>query len=178
MKRILVLGASNSRTSINHKLANFIASQVENIEKDIVFWDEIELPLYSPQLEDEIGIPEQVKSFKKRIKASVGIVISLAEHNGMPTAAFKNLWDWCSRVEKSVWADKPMFLAATSPGGRGASSVLEIIDNLIPHYGGNVIATFSLPKFKANFSSTGIVDEMKSNELTQKISTFKEALDS
>ncbi len=94
----------------------------------------------------------------------------------MPTAAFKNLWDWVSRINKKVWSDKPIFLAATSPGGRGAQSALKIIKDLMPHYGGNVIVDYSLPKFHDNFTHNGIKDEEKAQELKGKIHQFQTAI--
>lgn len=178
MKTLLVISGSNSTTSINKRLATYISTQVDDITADIVEWSELDLPLYSPQLEKEIGIPEAVQTFKQRIKAADGIILSLAEHNSMPSAAFKNLWDWCSRIDKKVWEDKPMFLAATSPGGRGAASVLEIINNLIPHYGGNVIASYSLPRFYDNFSENRITLAEKKEELDSKIIEFQKHLES
>jgi chromate reductase len=44
-----------------------------------------------------------------------------------------------------------MLLMATSPGGRGGASVLEIAKNAFPRYGGDIKATFSLPSFNDNF---------------------------
>jgi len=139
-------------------------------------WEELELPLYSPHYEEEFGLPEKTTAFNKTINQSDGIVISLAEHNSMPTAAFKNLWDWVSRINKKVWSDKPIFLAATSPGGRGAQSALNIIKDLMPQYRGNVIVDYSLPKFHDNFTHNGIKDEEKAQELKGKIHQFQTAI--
>jgi NAD(P)H-dependent FMN reductase len=99
-----------------------------------------------------------------------GIVLSLAEYNGNQTAAFKNLWDWLSRVdEMKFWREKPMLLLATSPGGRGGASVLKITSELLPFFGGNMIANFSLPLFHNNFSEGGIMDEALNSDLQSKI---------
>jgi NAD(P)H-dependent FMN reductase len=127
-------------------------------------------------LEKEIGIPEVIVNFKKRLEESDAIVLSLAEHNGMITAAFKNIWDWTSRIDPKIWMNKPLFLAATSPGGRGAKSVLETTKKLIPHYGGNVIVDFSLPLFFQNFKKEKVVEEEISKELEQKILHFSKSI--
>jgi len=48
---------------------------------------------------------------------------------------------------------------ATSPGKRGAKGSLEIIEKLLPRFGANVSATFSLPSFYENFDTEkGITD--------------------
>ena len=46
-----------------------------------------------------------------------------------------------------------MLLLATSPGGRGGKSVLELASNQIPRFGGEVIASISVPSFTENFDS-------------------------
>ena len=66
-----------------------------------------------------------------------------------------------------------MLLTATSPGGRGGVGALEIIKNVIPHFGGDVIADFSLPSFYDNFKDSKIVDEEKEKELKEKVNLFK-----
>lgn len=75
----------------------------------------------------------------------------MAENNGNYSVAFKNVFDWSSRIEKDVFQHKPMLLLATSPGGRGGSSVLGIAETLFPRYGAEIKATFSLPAFGSNF---------------------------
>jgi NAD(P)H-dependent FMN reductase len=107
--------------------------------------------LFSVDIEKEIGQHELAKAFLAKITTADILVVSLAENNGNYSAAFKNVFDWCSRITGKVFQEKPMLLMATSPGGRGGASVLEIAKNAFPRYGGNVKATFSLPSFDANF---------------------------
>jgi chromate reductase len=79
------------------------------------------------------------------------LVVSLAENNGNYSAAFKNLVDWCSRINGKLFQDKPMLLMATSPGARGGASVLEIAKNNFPRFTADIKAVFSLPSFNDNF---------------------------
>ncbi len=44
-----------------------------------------------------------------------------------------------------------MVLLATSPGGRGGSSVLELALSQIPRFGGDIRASVSVPMFMENF---------------------------
>ena len=176
MKKILAIGGSNSKTSINKMLATHIASQVEGAAVTTLDWDHLVLPLYSVDLEANEGIPEAVIAFKKQIEDTDSIVLSVAENNGNITAAFKNLWDWTSRLDPKVWMIKPLFLAATSPGGRGGMNALEITKNLMPHYGGNLIVDFSLPSFYDNFKEGTIAEAEKLQELTDKIEVFSKSV--
>lgn len=176
MKKILALGGSNSSKSINKTFATFVANQVSGAEVTVADLNELELPLYSQDLEAANGIHANATKFSEMITEADGIVLSLAEHNGMITAAFKNLWDWTSRLDQNVWKKKPMLLMATSPGGRGGQNALRVTNDLLPHFGGNVIATFSLPGFFQNFTEEGVQDDVLKTELNEKIQLFQEAL--
>jgi chromate reductase, NAD(P)H dehydrogenase (quinone) len=176
MKNIVAIGASNSSKSINKTFAVYAAQKIENAHIQIADLIELELPLFSPDLQALKGIPDNAQIFRKLITHSDGIVLSLAEYNGMVTTAFKNLWDWTSRIDKDFWQKKPMLLLATSPGGRGAMSVLNTVKTLLPHFGGNVIADFSLPRFQQTFTPNGLKDEALNTELNNKIELFQKAL--
>lgn len=176
MKNILVIGASNSKNSINKTFAIYVASKLENTTKVIADLSELELPLYNPDLELESGIPENALKFKALIEDSDGIVLSLAEYNGMITTAFKNLWDWTSRIDMKIWKNKPMLLMATSPGGRGGANALRVTKDLLPHFGGNVIADFSLPSFHSNFSNNEVINPELNEQLLSKINLFQKSI--
>lgn len=176
MKKILAIGASNSSISINKVFATYIANQIQNAEPTVLEWDDMVLPLYSADLEKENGVHENARKFKQLVEEADAIVISLAEHNGLPTAAFKNLWDWTSRITQKFWANKPIFLAATSPGGRGAKNALRIVKDMMPHFAGEVIADFSLPQFHQNFQEGDITDAELKQDLLNKIKHFEQTI--
>lgn len=177
MKRILVFGGSTSSRSINKKLATFAASQLEDTNNQIIDLNDFEMPLFSVDVEDQIGIPENARLFKEEIQQADGIIMSLAEHNGSYSAAYKNIYDWVSRIKGNMWEDKPIFLMATSPGARGGKSVLQAANNRLPFQGGKVVATFSLPSFKENFDEDrGIIDEEHLEAFREQLSTFVEAV--
>lgn len=176
MKNILVFAGSNSRDSINKKLATYASSLVEDVNVTNLDLNDFELPLFGVDLEQEKGIPENAHKFLKHMKASDGIIISLAEHNGAYSVVFKNLLDWMSRIEGKTFFGKPMLLMAASPGGRGGQSVLEIAKNRFPRHDAKIIADFSLPSFGNNFSEGKIVDPNLDIELRNKVILFKAAL--
>lgn len=176
-KKIVAFGASNSKNSINKQLATFAANQVENGEVNILDLNDFEMPIYGIDKEMDTGIPTLAHDFKAHLKNSDGIIISFAEHNGAYSAAFKNIMDWISRIEKDVWESKPMLLMATSPGGRGGSSALEIAVNKFKFMNKNTISNFSLPSFGQNFSEeSGITNDELLNSFNEQLNIFKEAL--
>ena len=173
MKKILAFGASNSSTSTNKQLANWAAQQIPDSDYTLLDLNDFEMPIFSIDREKENGVPDEAQQFKELIKSHDGLLISFAEHNGNLTAAFKNIFDWASRLEGKTWAGKPMFLMATSPGGRGGSSVLNIVTKRYPFDGGKVVTSFSLPSFRQNFSpENGITNEDLKNEFFQKLNLF------
>ncbi len=176
MKKVLAFGATNSKKSINKALAFYVANQLEDAEVILADLNDYELPLYSPDLEREQGLPENVLKFDALLDAANAYVISLAEYNGNATAVFKNLFDWLSRIDQKVFKGKPMFLMATSPGRRGGRNVLEIHQKLMPFFGGKLIATFSLPHFYQNFSEAGIGNPGMRQALEEQIQLFQTAL--
>jgi chromate reductase, NAD(P)H dehydrogenase (quinone) len=149
--KIVAFGASPSKNSINKKLATYAAHLFENATIEVLDLNDFQMPIFSVDSEVIIGQHPLAQAFLDKIKTADVLVISLAENNGNYSAAFKNIFDWCSRITSKVFQEKPTLLMATSPGGRGGATVLEIAKNALPHYGANVKATFSLPNFNANF---------------------------
>jgi len=176
MKKIIAFAGSNSKESINKKLAAYTANQVSNTEVSVLDLNDFELPLYGMDYEIAHGIPDNAQKFLDEIIASDGIVLSLAEHNGAYATVFKNIFDWMSRIDGKLWNDKPMLLMATSPGGRGGATVLEIALGRFQYMGGNIVAEFSLPFFGKNFSEDGIVDSDLNEALNNEIAKFEKAI--
>ncbi|MCD9577149.1 NADPH-dependent FMN reductase [Flavobacterium soyae] len=149
--KIIAFGGSNSQQSINKRLAAYAASLFENAEVEVLDLNDYAMPLFSVDVEKEIGQHEIAKVFLSKIGEADILVISMAENNGNYSVAFKNVFDWSSRIVKDIFQHKPMLLLATSPGGRGGASVLGIAQNLFPRYGGEIKGSFSLPSFNTNF---------------------------
>lgn len=176
MKKIIALGASNSKKSINKALATYAAKQVKNTETIIVDLNDFDIPLYGIDLESNEGIPSEATRLSEVFKQADGFVVSLAEHNGSYAAAFKSAFDWLSRINPKVWNNKPMLLMATSPGGRGGASVLQTAKSSFPHLGASIIADYSLPSFNDNFSDNGISNKDLQDEIISKISLFEKSI--
>lgn len=172
MKKIIAFGASTSKNSINQKLAVFVGSKLENIKLSVLDLNNFEAPLYSIDREMEMGIPSEIKALNSEFASADGFVVSMAEHNGSYSAAFKNAYDWLSRLDKVVWKNKPMLLLATSPGARGGKGVLDTASATFPRMGAELVATFSLPSFQTNLVDNEIQDEALKVDLDSKIELF------
>lgn len=149
--KIVAFGGSNSKQSINKRLATYASSLFENAEVEVLDLNDFAMPVFSVDLEKEIGQHKVAQAFLNKLKEADILVVSMAENNGNYSVAFKNVFDWSSRIEKDIFQHKPMLLLATSPGGRGGASVLGIAQNLFPRYGAEIKGSFSLPAFGSNF---------------------------
>ena len=151
--KLLAFAASSSSKSINKDLATYAASLVQDADVEILDINDYEMPLFSQDKEELLGQPEQAKAFYAKLGQADAIIISFAEHNGSYTAAYKNLFDWTSRIDMKLFQNKPMVLLATSPGPGGAATVLAAATGSAPYFAADVKASLSVPSFFDKFDS-------------------------
>ena len=176
-KQILAFGASNSRNSINKQFANYTAHLIPDAAVNLLDLNDFEMPIYSIDREKENGIPELAHQFRQHISTADAVVISFAEHNSSYTAAYKNIYDWISRIDRDIWQNKPMLLLSTAPGPRGGKTVLAAAEARYQRSNTNTIITFSLPQFRNNFSpEDGIIEEELKKVFEKKLAEFIEAI--
>lgn len=165
--KILVFAASNSTKSINKRLALHAAKILQDefkapVEIEALDLNDYDMPVYSPERE-ALGIPQQAHTFFDKLGAADGVIISLAEYNGSYTTAFKNIFDWCSRIEMKIFQKRPVMVMATSKGGRGGANVLAAATEGFPHFGANITSSFSFGPFEEHFDIE--TDRLKTPEL-------------
>ena len=179
---IVVFAASNSTKSINKRLALHAAKILQDefkapVEIEALDLNDYDMPVYSPEREAQ-GIPRQAQAFYDKLGAADGVIISLAEYNGSYTAAFKNIFDWCSRIKMTIFQDRPVMVMATSKGGRGGANVLAAAKGGFPHFGANITSSFGFGPFDEHFDSE--TDRLKSPELAlelrEAILAFQDAI--
>lgn len=173
--KLLAFAASSSKKSINRQLVTYAASLLDGADIEILDLNDYELPLFSVDKEEELGQPELAQEFLLKIALSDALIISYAEHNGAYTAAYKNLFDWCSRRGPKIFQDKPLVLLSTSPGARGGASVLAAATTSAPFFSGRVQASLAIPSFYENFDETlGILKNAKLNsQLVEAVSLLR-----
>ena len=148
---ILAFGTSNNEISINRTLAIYTAQLAADATVNTLNIHDYEMPIFSDQREQDLGQPPQAIAFYDQIAAADALVVSFAEHNGGYSAAYKNLFDWTSRIDKEVFQDKPVVFLSTSPGPGGAASVLASALGSAKFFGARVIDSLSVPSFQKNF---------------------------
>lgn len=177
--KILAWAASNSRNSINKSLVTaaatlFAEKILPTAEIEILDINDYEMPLYSIDRETESGIPELAHQFYNKIGEADAILVSFAEHNGSLTAAYKNLFDWASRIDGKVYQNKPAVYLSTSPGQGGAASVLALSVASAPHFAADLKGHLSIRKFNENFDREK--GELNNPELSAQLESILEKL--
>ena len=151
MATILAFAGSNSTVSINFQLVKYTTSLIADHKIQLLNMAHYPFPMYGMDYEREHGFSNSLVELKDDIQNAAGVVISVNEHNSNPSAYFKNLIDWLSRLERKFLLDKSVFLMSTSGGKRGGATALEITEKTLPRFGTKEIVTFSLPNFNDNF---------------------------
>ncbi len=165
--KVLAFAASNNKKSINRTLAAYAANLMEGATVEVLDIDDYEMPIFSDAREEALGQPELAQKFFRKIGEADAIVVSFAEHNGTYTAAYKNLFDWASRINSKVYQNKPMLIMSSSPGPSGAASVLREAKNSAPYYAADVKASISVPSFFDNFDVAK--NELVNQDIKQEI---------
>lgn len=178
--KILAFAASNSRSSINKLLvthaAGILKSEIApDFEIEILDLNDFEMPIYSIDRETQDGIPQLAKDFYAKIGAADALLISYAEHNGHYTAAYKNIFDWMSRIEVQLYQNKPIIAMSASVGPGAAARVLQSVIDSSEIFGADIRDSLSVGPFDAMFDSgKGILtDEDLSAKLRSALKLLK-----
>lgn len=159
MLHLLAFAGSNSSRSINFQLVKYTVASI--VEKEVRLLDmaDLTLPVFSEDLERDEGYPPNLMELLDSIRHTDGLILSVNEHNGNPSAFLKNVLDWLSRADRDFLSGTKILLMSVSRGRRGGAASLEVVKALLPRFGGEVVASFSLPSFTHNFSENeGITD--------------------
>ena len=150
--KILTFAATNSRNSINRSLIEFSLVRLQlttaaTAEIELVDLNDFEMPIYSIDRETKTGIPQLAHDFFNKIGTADAVIVSFAEHNGTVTAAWKNIFDWMSRIDMKVWQGKPLVFLAATTGPRAGAGVLSGQRMLAPFFGADLRAVHGFGKW-------------------------------
>lgn len=156
--RILAIPATNSRDGLNRRLLGHAArllqdGLVPDAEVEILDLNDYEMPIYSKERQQDHGVPEPAQQFYDKIGEADAVIVSFAEHNGSYSAAWKNVYDWASRIDREVYQGKKVAMFAATPGPRGGAGVLGSASTTAPFYGADLVGNLGIPTFGENFDA-------------------------
>ena len=176
--KVLAFAASNSRKSINRALVEHAALRLQaevlpGAEVEFLDLNDYEMPIFSIDRERESGIPAEARAFFDKIGAADAVLVSFAEHNGSVTAAWKNIFDWMSRIDMKLWQGKPLVMLAATPGPRAGTGVLDSQEIAAPFFGAEIRGKHGIGKWSE-------AREAETRNLTRRddIEALRHALDS
>ncbi len=173
---VLAFAATTSRQSINQQLIEYAARILDetDIEVDVIDLNDFEMPIYSIDRQVADGIPQPAREFFARVGAADALLIAYAEHNGFYTAAYKNIFDWASRIDMRVFQNKPTVMLSTSPGRNGGANVLRVAVDSAPFFGNDVLASLAVPSFNDHFDTTtgSLIDPALDDRFRSAIATL------
>ncbi|MEL6919893.1 MAG: NAD(P)H-dependent oxidoreductase [Pseudomonadota bacterium] len=159
--KVLAFAASNNSKSINRALVGYAAAQLQGLHAaaQVEFLDinDYEMPIYSPDRQNADGIHPLAQNLFDKIGDADALIVSFAEYNGFVTAAWKNIYDWMSRIDQKVWQDKPFILLAASPGRRAGANVLQTQEQTAPFFGMDIKGKYSVGSWADAWDGDGLV---------------------
>ncbi|MCA9303943.1 MAG: NAD(P)H-dependent oxidoreductase [Phycisphaerales bacterium] len=172
--RVAVISGSLRKGSFNTLLARYVAKHMEGVTIDEISLAELDLPMFSEDLEAE-SFPEAALELKRRMIAADAILIASPEYNGSISGALKNAIDWASRPREgeaplACFKGKIGGLLAASPGAigglRGLRHVRQILTQLQMHM---VPTEFALGTAHAAFDENGDIKDERSASFAKSV---------
>lgn len=168
--RILAFSGSARRESLNKKLVLAVvdAARAAGAEVTLLDLNDLPLPLYHGDLEDEQGLPENAKKLINFISNHHGLLIASPEYNSMITPLLKNTIDWCTRADDNPFIGKVAAVVSASPGMFGGVRSMTLARQLLTHLGCHVVPVQCiLPQADKAFDATGRLTSPRTQELVR-----------
>jgi chromate reductase len=165
--RVMVLGASLRKESLNVRLATLAAETVlaRGADAHQPLMAELDCPAYDQDVEMSTGIPEGAREFCRMLKESDALMIASPEYNASLPGYLKNTIDWVSRFRPQPFNGKQAFLLSASPAMSGGNRGLWSLRVPLEHLGARVYPDmFSLAQALEAFGEDGRLK----NDLLQK----------
>lgn len=127
-KQILAIAGSVRKASINKMLLKYIARNFEEHLSVELYAKVDQLPIFNPDLEDDL-LPPIVNELQTKIKAADGIIISTPEYVFSLPGNLKNLLEW--HVSTTLFSGKPVALIVAAASGNHAMESLDLVMSTI-----------------------------------------------
>jgi NAD(P)H-dependent FMN reductase len=170
--KILAFAGSARRASLNRKLLAVVVEQLRAAGAEVTVLDlnDLPLPLYNGDLEDEGGLPENAGKLAGLVAAHAGLLISSPEYNGLVTPLLKNTLDWCTRAEVNPFVGRVAAVVSASPGALGGIRSALVARQLLMKVGCTVIPEdVTLAKANEAFDEAGRLKNPHSQESARRL---------
>jgi chromate reductase len=137
--RLLFFSGSTRTGSLNRKLAAYAqrTATARGHSADLLDLADYPLPVYTADLQNNEGIPENARKLKAQIAAYDGVFIASPEYNASVPAMLKNVLDWLSRIKDEgevplqLFKQRVFAISSASPsmhgGARGLIALRQVL---------------------------------------------------
>lgn len=156
--RILAFAGSARRDSLNKKFLAIAVAAAREAGAEVTHLDlnDLPMPLYHGDLEDESGLPENAQKLVTLITQHDALLIASPEYNSMITPLLKNTIDWCSRPDENPFENKLAGVISASPGQYGGVRSLQMAQQLLLKLGCLIVpGQCTLPHASKAFDPAG-----------------------
>src|SRR5262245_56493582 len=156
--RFLVFGASLRKGSLNNRLADLVATVLEENggTVDHACLAEFECPPYDADLEHDDGVPEGARKLRDRLRAADALALASPEYNASMPGILKNIIDWTGRLRPQPFNGRQTLLLSASPSMVGGNRGLWALRIPLEHLGARVYPDmFSLAQAHEAFDADG-----------------------
>ncbi len=172
-KSVLALIGSASPDSSNHRLAEYVATQLGPEFTVNIFENLKSLPPFDPQLSSE-NTPDSILDFRQSIAQADGILICTPEYIFSIPSCLKNALEWC--VSTTVFTVKPLGIVTASAHGQKGHEELKLIMSTLQAVFTKE-TTLLIPGIKGKIDKEGtILHEKTKNELITFTTSFKDLI--
>lgn len=172
--RILAFAGSARRESLNRKLLAAVVAETraEGAEVTLLDLNELPLPLYHGDLEEEHGMPENAQKLVRLIGDHHGLLVASPEYNSLITPLLKNTIDWCTRADPNPFAGKVAAVVSASPGMFGGVRSAQLARQLLLHLGCHVVpAQCTVARADEAFAADGAIKDARTRSAARRAAT-------
>lgn len=163
MKNIGIIVTSVKK---NMELALKIQEVVTELgqKSDIINLVALDLPMYTSTIEDEKGIPSEVKDLAKHLQTFDALIVVSPEYNGSMPPVLNNAIAWVSRVGddfRAIFNQK--FVALASHSGGGGMRGNDAVRAMFSYIGANVLSREIINNYSKKYkkdTAVSIVEEL------------------
>lgn len=161
MKNIGILVASVKK---NMDLALNIQELITDLgaKSELINLVALDLPMYTSIIEDEKGIPQEVKDLSTYLQTFDAFIIVSPEYNGSMPPVLNNTIAWVSRVGddfRAIFNQK--FVALASHSGGGGMRGNDAVRAMFSYIGANVLSREIINNYSKEYKRETVVSVVK-----------------
>ena len=161
MKNIAILVASVNK---NMELALNIQEVVTELEakSELINLVALDLPMYTSIIENEKGIPSEVKELATKLLTFDAFIIVSPEYNGSMPPVLNNTIAWVSRVGddfRAIFNQK--FVAIASHSGGGGMRGNDAVRGMFSYVGANILSREIINNYSKAYKKETVVSVVK-----------------